>query len=253
MRRERLGVLRRAVAAEAVKATTARSLAWTFVAFAAVTPVMAVFVGLTGSLQPDDTVLGGSLTAAPAAQLVAAAFGAVVVTGEYSTGTARTTFAALPRRETVLAAKALVVGASVFVAGLASAGAALAIGSVLLAGDGYAPGDPFPALIGVAAGLAALAVLGVAVGAVLRHSAGAIAAVVGVALVPPLVAPVLGDAQRWVAGASPTSALEKMTQTSDAAPEVVGSLGAWPSLAVVAGYTALCVAAAGALLQARDV
>ena len=244
---------RRALAAEAVKLTSTRSLRWTFVAFAALTPVMAVFVALTGSLQPDDTVMGGSLTAAPLAQIVAAALGAVVMTGEYSTGTARPTFAAMPRRGTVLGAKAAVVAAAVAVAGLVSSAAGFAIGSVLLAGDGYATGEPVPALVGVAASFAALAVLGLAVGALLRHSAGAVAAVVGVVLLPPLLAPMFGDAQRWIAGASPTSALEKMTQTSDAAPDVVGSLGAWPSLALVAVYTAVAVAAAGAALRARDV
>jgi ABC-2 type transport system permease protein len=247
------GAFRRTLSAEAIKAMSTHSLRWTFVACAAVTPVMAVFVALTGSLQPDDTILGGSLTAAPMAQLVAAAFGAVVMTGEYSTGTIRPTFAAVPRRGIVLAAKAAVVAGSVFVAGLASSAAACAIGRVLLSTDDHAPGDPFPALLGVAASLAALAVLGVAVGALLRHSAGAVAAVVGLVLVPSLVAPMFGDVQRWIAGASPTSALEKMTQTSDAAPDVVGSLGAWPSLAVVAAYTAVAVVAAAARLRSRDV
>lgn len=244
---------RRAVAAEAVKLTSTRSLRWTFVAFAVVTPVMAVFVALTGSLQPDDTVMGGSLTAAPVAQIVAAALGAVVMTGEYSTGTVRPTFAAMPRRGTVLAAKAAVVGVTVFVAGLVSSAAGFAIGSVLLSGEGYATGEPFPALVGVATNFAVLAVLGLAVGAILRHSAGAVAAVVGVVLLPPLLAPMFGEAQRWIAGASPTAALEKMTQTSDAAPDVVGSLGAWPSLALVAGYTAVVVAAAGLTLRVRDI
>ena len=244
--------LRRAVAAEVIKLRSARSLRWTFVAFATLTPVMAVFVGLTGSLQPDDTVMGGSLTAAPMAQLVAAAFGALVMTGEYSTGTIRPTFTALPCRGTVLVAKATVVAVPVFAAGLVSALAGVGIGAVLLAGDGYATGDPFPALVGVAASLAALAVLGLAVGALLRHSAGAIAAIAGVVLLPALVAPVFGDLQRWIAGASPTSALEKMTQTSDAAPELVGSLGAWPSLAVVVVYTAAGVAAAATMLRRGD-
>jgi ABC-2 type transport system permease protein len=247
------GAFRRAVVAEAVKLTSTRSLRWTYLAFVLVTPVLALFVGVTGSLQPDDTVLGGSLTGAPLAQLVAAAFGAVVVTGEYSTGTIRPTFAAMPRRGTVLVAKASVVAAAVVAAGLASAAAAHLVGTVLLSGDDYAAGDPFPALVGVAVSFAALAVLGVAVGALLRHSAGAVAAVVGVVLVPGLVAPVFGDVQRWIAGASPTAALEKMTQTSDAAPEVVGSLGAWPSLALVAAYTVASVAAAAAVLRTRDV
>ena len=245
--------LARAVRAEVVKATSTRSLRWTLLACALVMPVLAVFVGLTESLQPDDTVLGGSLTGAPLAQLVAGAFGVIVVTGEYSTGTIRPTCAAVPRRGTVLAAKALLVGSSVAAAGLASAAAAFGLGSLLLGGDGRPTGEPFPALLGVAGGLAALAVLGVGAGVLLRHSAGAVAAVVGVALVPALVAPALGPAERWVAGASPTSGLEKMTQTSDAAPDVVGSLGAWPSLALVVGYTAACCAGAAVTLLRRDV
>lgn len=44
-------------------------------AASALIPVFAVFVGLTGSLQPDDTILGGSLTGATVAQMVAAAVG----------------------------------------------------------------------------------------------------------------------------------------------------------------------------------
>lgn len=247
------GPLRRAIAAEAIKLTSTRSLRWMFLAFAGLTPVMAVFVGLTASLQPDDTVLGGSLTAAPLAQIVAAAFGAIVITGEYSTGTIRPTVAAVPRRGTVLAAKVLVVAAPVFAAGLASSLLAYGIGTVLLSGTDHASGDPFPAILGVGASLAALGVLGVAVGALVRHSAGAIAAVVGVVLLPPLVAPAFGDLQRWIAGASPTSALEKMTQTSDAAPEVVGSLGAWPSLALVAAYTVAAAVGASVRMRARDV
>jgi len=245
--------LRRALAAEAVKATSTRSLRWTFLAAALITPVMAVFVGLTGSLQPDDTVLGGSLTGAPPAQIVFAAFGAVVVSGEYSTGTVRPTFAAVPRRGVVLAAKALLVGTATFVAGTVSAAVALAAGSALLRGDGHVTGEPFPALLGVGLSLAAVAVLGVAVGAVLRHSAGAVATVVGIGLVPQLLAPLFGDLQRWVAGGSPLSALEKMTQTSDATVEAVGSLGPWPSLALVAAYAALAMAGAGAVMRARDV
>ncbi|MFJ6822828.1 hypothetical protein ACIQRJ_20785 [Streptomyces niveus] len=35
-------------------------------------------------------------------------------------------------------------------------------------------------------------------------------------------------------GLSPTAALEKLTQTSDARAETVGSLGPWPSLWLVA-------------------
>lgn len=250
---DHIGLFRQALAAEAVKATTTRSLRWSFLAGTLITPVMAVFVGLTGSLQPDDTVLGGSLTGAPAAQIVTATFGAIVVSGEHSTGTVRPTFTAMPRRGTVLGAKALLVGGVTFLAGTLSAAVALALGGALLRDESHATGEPFPALLGVGLALAAAAVLGVALGAVLRHSAGAVAAVAGIALVPQLLAPLFGDLQRWVAGGSPASALEKMTQTSDATAETVGSLGPWPSLVVVAAYSGLALAGAGVLLRTRDV
>ncbi|MEV7340986.1 hypothetical protein [Streptomyces sp. NPDC093544] len=42
---------------------------------------------------------------------------------------------------------------------------------------------------------------------------------------PSLFGPIFGSLQRWIAGATPTAALEKLAQTSDANPERVGSLG----------------------------
>jgi ABC-2 type transport system permease protein len=91
------------------------------------------------------------------------------------------------------------------------------------------------------------------VGTLLRHSAGAITTMTAAILAPSLFGPLLGDWQRWVAGASPLAGLEKLSQTSDAAPDVVGSLGAWSSLGLVCGYAAVALAAAAALLQSRDV
>jgi ABC-2 type transport system permease protein len=100
--------------------------------------------------------------------------------------------------------------------------------------------------------MALIAVLGVGIGAVVRHSSGAVAAVIGVVLLPGLLAPLLGDAQRWLGGASLNGVLKKLTQSSDATHEAVGSLGAWPSLAVVAAYTAAAVLGAVWVTGHRD-
>lgn len=116
----------------------------------------------------------------------------------------------------------------------------------------YAQGRPLPALFGVAGSFAVAGLLGLAVGTLVRHSAGAVTTVIGLLLLPSLFGRLFGDAQRWVAGISPTAALEKLTQTSDATAETVGSLGPWPSLLLVAGYTAVLVLAAGAVLRRRD-
>ncbi|MFI8091050.1 ABC transporter permease [Streptomyces sp. NPDC086080] len=241
---------REALAFEWTKFAGLRSTVWTATAVALVTVVGAVFVGLTDSLQEDDTVLGGSLTLSVVALMTAGVVGALTMCGEYSSGTIATTLAAVPRRGRVLAAKATLVAGSLFVLGLASCTAAYLLGDAILDGT-HTQGEPLPALFGIAALFSVVGLLGLAIGTYLRHAVGAVIGVIAVLLLPSLFGPLFGDFQRWVAGATPTAALEKLTQTSDATAETVGSLGAWPSLALVIGYTALALAGAAAVLRRR--
>ncbi|MFD3817173.1 ABC transporter permease subunit [Streptomyces rubiginosohelvolus] len=242
-----------ALAYEWIKFRSVRSTVWTTVATAVLPVLGAVFVATTGSLQSDDTVLGGSLTLSVVAQMLAAVVGALVMTGEYSSGTIRTTFAARPRRSSVLAAKAALVAGVMYVLALASCTLAYLVGDALLPEGRYAQGEPLPALFGIAASFAVAALLGLAVGTLVRHSAGAVTTVIGLLLLPSLFGPLFGDAERWIAGLSPTAALEKLTQTSDAAADTVGSLGPWPSLLLVAAYTTVLALGALVLLRRRDV
>ena len=243
--------LRSAVAAEWIKLRSIRSTCWALVGMAVVVPALAVFVGVTGSLQPDDTVLGGSLTGVVLGQLAAAILGALVVTTEHGT-TMRTTFTACPRRTTVLAAKAVTVAAVVFPVSLVACTGAVLLGDRLIDGD-HRPGEPMPALLGIAACLTVSALLGLAVGAVARQSAGAVTAVIGIVLLPSMLGPLFGDLQRWVVGAAPSATLQKLTQTSDATADVVGSLGAWPSLAAFVAVTLAALLVARRLTERRDV
>jgi hypothetical protein len=71
-----------------------------------------------------------------------------------------------------------------------------------------------------------VSVLGLALGALLRHTAGAVLAVAAVALLPQLLAPLAGELRGWIAGAGPVTMLQKLAQSSDAAPAVAGGLGA---------------------------
>lgn len=237
---------------EWTKFRTVRSTVWTLVAAAALIPVFAVFVGLTGSLQPDDTILGGSLTGATGAQMVAAAFGVLVMTSEYGSKLIHTTFAASPRRSRVLVAKAAVISAVLFVTTTVFSLVGYGIGKLLLSSGDYASGDLVPALLGIALCFSATGVLGLAIGTLIRNSAGAITAVLGFLLLPALIGPWFGDLQRWVTGGTPTAALERLTQTSDATPEVVGSIGAWPSLWVMCAYCLTALALAAVQLKRRD-
>jgi ABC-2 type transport system permease protein len=241
-----------ALVSEWTKIRTLPSAVWSLAALAACVLGIAVFVGATESLQPDDTVLGGSLTGAGLALLVGASFGVLVMSREYATGTIRATLAACPRRHTVLAAKAVVAAISMFVVALVACLLAYQVGTLMLSGHGYAPGRPMPALLGVAACFSVTGVLGLAVGALLRHSAAAITTMIAIILLPSLLGSLLGDWQRWVAGASPLAAMQKLSQSSDAAPDVAGSLAAWPSLWLVCGYAVVALLGAGALLRSRD-
>jgi ABC-2 type transport system permease protein len=244
--------LTQALRSEWTKVRTARATAWTPLVMVAIVPVIAVFVGLTTSLQPDDTILGGSLTGATPAQVAAAIFGVLVITTEYTTGTIRATLTARPQRATVLLSKAAVVAGGTFLVSFVTSVIGYQIGDLMLSGEGYAQGDAMPALIGVAACFAATGVLGVAIGTLLRRSAGAIVAIIGIMMLPSLFGPLLGDWQRWVAGASPAATLQKFTQTSDATPDVVGSLGPWPSLALLGTSTAAVLAASIWRFKRRD-
>jgi ABC-2 type transport system permease protein len=244
---------REAVWFEWTKFVTLRSNIVLAVVLALMLPLFAVIVAATESLQADDTILGASLLGgAVIAQVLAVALGATTVTGEFRSGMIRTTLTASPRRLVVLAAKATIAAAITLAVTLPSAVVAFATGVAMLDGDRYARGQPFPALLGVVLALTSIAVLGVAIGAVVRHSAGAVAAGVGVVLLPGLLAPMLGDYERWLGGASLNGVMQKMTQSSDATNGAVGRLGAWPSLGVVAAYTVAAVGVAVPVLRRRD-
>lgn len=243
--------MRGALAGEVRKLVTIRSLRGTLAASGVVTVAIAVFVGLTGSLQPDDTVLSGALTGVAVAQLLAGVLGALVMTSEHGSGTLAATVAAVPRRRVVLGAKAVVAAVTATAVGLVASGLALVVGTALIDGD-HAPGEPFPALVGVALSLGAVALFGLALGTLVRHPGGAVAAVIGVVLLPQLLGPLFGDLQPWVMGLSPATALQKMTQSSDASADVAGTLGPWPSLLAVLGVALVLLALADRSLARRD-
>lgn len=241
-----------ALAFEWTKFTSLRSTVWTAAAAGLVTVLGALFVGLSGSLQPDDTVLGGSLTLSVISLMTAGVLGALAVCGEYSSGTVGSTLTAVPRRGRVLLAKAALLAGLLYAVALASCTVAYVLGDALLDGS-HSQGEPLPALFGIAALFSVVGVLGLAIGTLLRHSAGAVTTVVALMLLPSLFGPLFGSLRRWIAGATPTAALEKLIQTSDASPETVGSLGGWPSLWLVAAYSAGALLAAVRVLERRDV
>ncbi len=125
------------------------------------------------SLDPASYSLSGFFLA----QLAIGVLGVLVMTGEYATGSIRSTLAAAPQRLTVLAAKAAVFTAVAFTIGLASSFAALFLGQAIFAGKGLqahlsGPGTLRP-VFGAALYLAVFGLLALGIGALVRRTAGA--------------------------------------------------------------------------------
>ena len=191
------------------------------------------------------------------------------ITGEYRRGLIRSTFAASPRRGRVLAAKALVIGAVAFVAGLVAAGIALPLGEHLLRANGNpiypaSTATELRAIIGTAALLAGAAVLALALGTILRRSALAVTAVIVLIVLPYIlaVASVLpaGPAE-WLLRVTPAAAFA-VQQTLVRYPQVTAAytptngyfpLAPWAGVAVLCAYTLCALGLATYLLRRRDV
>jgi len=204
-----------------------------------------------------------------AALIVLAVVGAMFVTAEYRRRLIGVTLTAVPRRGRMLAAKAVVVGAAAFAAGLAGAGIAVAGGQRILRDNGA---YVYPAstltqvrvVVGTAAVLAVAAVIALAIGVIVRHGVGAVAVVIPVVVLPYLfavAAPVLplGPAD-WLLRLTPAAAFA-VQQTLVQYPQVANTYTAaygyyplppWAGLAVLCAWAALALGLAVFLLRRRD-
>ncbi|MFD3482457.1 ABC transporter permease [Streptomyces sp. NPDC058665] len=132
--------------------------------------------------------------------LTAGAIGAVAITGEYSTGLIRTTFAAVPARRSVMAAKVCVLTTVMTVFGAVTAALSFWLSQAILARHdaGVSIADPGSSRVVVASALLApvCGLVGMALGVLLRHGAATVVTVVVVLLVVPLV---FADDRHWAA------------------------------------------------------
>ncbi|MBT2472059.1 ABC transporter permease [Streptomyces sp. ISL-66] len=184
-----------ALASEWTKLTSVRSTMWTLGS------LVLLVVGLGGLVilqtasrdyeqMPFTTpALFGLLVG----QLSVMVLGVLTMTSEYGTGLVRTTFTAAPDRYRVLTAKYLVFGTTAF---LTTAGSVCLVGltaSILRDGPGSGPhpGNEWAAGLLGSFYVTLLGVLALAVGALVRHSAGAIAVMLGLVTLPPVIGAVL--------------------------------------------------------------
>ena len=202
---------------------------------------------LPGRLAAVDP-LADSFVGFAVAQLVFAALGVLAITGEYSSGLIRMTFAAIPARRAVLAAKAAVIGAVTLTAGLATALAAFLAGQAVLSGQhlGISLSHPGAARAVIAAGLflPAVALTGLGLGVLIRNAAGALTVAVAVLFLAPQF---LNGTSRWVADiadALPATAVRRLISLhpgphAPSLTECAVVLIAYPLVTLVAAAIAL--------------
>ncbi|MGC0273641.1 ABC transporter permease [Pseudactinotalea sp. Z1739] len=184
-------------------------------------------------------------------QIVLAVLGVMVATSEYATGQIRSTLTAVPTRLPVLVAKVVIV----ILVGLTLGALAVALSwlatTPILEPHGMqldvSEEGAWRTLFGVPLYLSAIALFSLGIGFLLRHTAGAIAAVLGILLVLPIVGMIQIDWLQDLALYLPASAGERLVM---GAPDDV--LTEWQGFAVLCGYVVVALVLAGVLLRRRD-
>jgi ABC-type transport system involved in multi-copper enzyme maturation permease subunit len=199
----------------------------------------------------DPTAI--SLAGVQLAQLAIAVLGVLLITGEYATGSARTSFAAVPRRLPVLWGKAMVFALTTLGLCVPAAFAAFVIGQTILSSEHLDTTLGHPgtarAILGSALYLTAVGLLGLGLGALLRNTAGAISAMFGVLFGLQIVVGFLpGTLSDQIYRYLPVPAGVAVTH---ARPDPA-SLRPWTGLAVFCLYTAVVLGLAAWRLRRRD-
>lgn len=250
---------------EWVKLRTVRSTYWTLLAtFAGMAGFGALLCAayarhygtLSGAARRGFDPGAYSLSGFFLAQLAIGVLGVVVITSEYATGSIRSTFAAAPQRITVLAVKAAVFGAAAAATGIASSLVAFYAGQALLArkaiGTHLGAPEALRSVIGAGLYLAVLGLFALGLGTLIRRTAGAVAAVIGLVIILPVL--VQGLPSSWQDATTrylPSVAGQAIIGRTKFAPPGP-MLPPWTGFALLCAYTATVLIAAGIVLNRRD-
>ncbi|MFE7846722.1 ABC transporter permease subunit [Microbacterium sp. NPDC057407] len=257
-----------ALRSEWIKLRSLRSTVWSYAIVIAISLGMAALVAFALTTMPEGSaaidatdgtagsVVQASLAGVLFAQLVAGVLGVLVISGEYTTGMIRSTFAAIPTRLPALAAKAVVLFAATFLVGIVANLAGYVAASLVFAGEGISAPLAEPAvfwpILGAAVWLAMVALFALGVGAVVRSSAGGIAAVLGVLLLLPIVLQLIPA--EWAQDLVPYlfSTAGSGIYSSSSLESVGDAFGVWANLLVAGIWVTVSLTAAAVLMRRRD-
>ena len=245
---------------ELTKIASVRSTYWTLLAQVVASIAWAVLncAGIVShGAGSDFNAAEASLTGQVAlGELIIVVLGALVITSEYSTGMIRTSLAVMPRRGVLYAAKAIVFAAVTLTISLVTSFVAFFVGQAILSSKHYnttlAQPGVLRAVLLSAAIVAVFGLIAYGAGAIIRHTAGAITAILGVIFLLPALGQALpntwfADLERWLPGGGALSPI------ASSAPPISDHLfSAWGEFAVFSGYAAVLLAVGAWLFIRRD-
>ena len=188
------------------------------------------------------------------AQLILGSLGVLLMSSEFTTGMARSTFAAVPRRLPAFTAKLVVVMVTSFAVTALSTWVAALVAVPILDNYGLTldPGSSqsVKLLLVNSAYVAAVAAIGMALGTPLRNSAGGIMSLVGIFFVAPIAFQLIpGDFFKEARKYLPGNTVDPLT----AADHVPDTLEAWQAALVLGAWVVVPLLLAAVLLKRRDV
>lgn len=250
-----------ALRSEFTKIRSVRSTYWTLLALVVVTVGFGALASwgtaAHGHPGPGFDATQRSLGGLYISQLIMGVLGVLVISAEYSTGMIRTTLSTMPHRGTVIAAKAVVFTVVAFVTGLITCFASFFLGQALMSSHHLGTTLSHPgvlrAVIGGALFLTASGLLGFGIGLLLRHSAGAISAVVALLFVVSILVNFLPQTwqvhvDKWIPAIAGTQIWQAVAQPPGGTP----MFGPWTGFAVFCGYAAIALIAGVVLFRKRD-
>ncbi|MER8263427.1 ABC transporter permease subunit [Streptomyces griseus] len=248
-----------AVASEWTKIRSVRATVWTLGVMVALMLTVGLGTALllaadSGGGMPDEPVLALGFFGVLLGSICVITLGVLTIGSEYGTGMIRTTLTACPSRGRVLAAKAIVFAALAFAVTTVTAAVVAVLQTLILGGAPASADDWLRGTVGVGLYLAALGLLSLGVGAIVRHSAGAITIMIGVVLLPLVLALFmfadrLRDVQRFLIEYSIPNQIGALygTTMTESGPS------GWEPLLLMLVLAAAVLGGAVAILNRRDV
>ncbi|MGO4805512.1 ABC transporter permease [Arthrobacter sp. 2MCAF15] len=188
------------------------------------------------------------------AQLILGSLAVLIISSEFTTGMARSTFTAVPKRIPAFVAKLLVVVVSAFLVTAVSLYLAGLVAVPIFDQYGHtldvSSGQYYRTLLINSVYVAAVAAIGMALGALIRNSAGGIMSLVGIFFVLPIALQIIqGDFVKELRKFIPDNTLAPMT----AAEHLPDTLEAWQAGLVLGAWVVIPLLLAGFMLKKRDV